>query len=204
MIIASHVIFTAYGFWLPNDPRGSWSDFVGSWELFRFGPVVKLDEGERRSNAHLPHDSKKRLAAKQALRNPPVSFSAEQTSAIARGFADYVARARLVVWACSILPEHVHIMLERHRLDVEQIVIGLKGQATRCLLGAGIHPFQVQWDRKKPPPKCWARGEWKVFLDDADKIPEVIRYVEENPVKEGKPRQTWPFVSLFGSQTAIL
>jgi hypothetical protein len=28
MILGYHVIFGAYGFWLPNDPRGSWSDFV--------------------------------------------------------------------------------------------------------------------------------------------------------------------------------
>ncbi len=34
MIVAYHSIFCAYGFWLPNDPRGSWSDFVGAWELF--------------------------------------------------------------------------------------------------------------------------------------------------------------------------
>src|SRR4051812_43899841 len=33
MIVGYHVIFSTYGFWLPNDPRGSWSDFVGSWEL---------------------------------------------------------------------------------------------------------------------------------------------------------------------------
>lgn len=25
-----HLIMTAYGFWLPNDPRGSWSEFVGA------------------------------------------------------------------------------------------------------------------------------------------------------------------------------
>ena len=43
MIRASHVIFSAYGFWLPNDPRGSWSDFVGSWELQRFGPATKVN-----------------------------------------------------------------------------------------------------------------------------------------------------------------
>ncbi|MBM4093542.1 MAG: hypothetical protein FJ276_29660, partial [Planctomycetes bacterium] len=34
------VIFGASGSWLPNDPRGSWSDFVGSWELWRFGPAA--------------------------------------------------------------------------------------------------------------------------------------------------------------------
>lgn len=28
-MLGAHVIFGAYGFWLPNDPRGSWSEFVG-------------------------------------------------------------------------------------------------------------------------------------------------------------------------------
>jgi len=41
MIRAFHVIMTAYGFWLPNDPRGSWSEFVGSWEIFQHGPATK-------------------------------------------------------------------------------------------------------------------------------------------------------------------
>ena len=27
-VVAYHVIITNYGFWLPNDPRGSWSDLV--------------------------------------------------------------------------------------------------------------------------------------------------------------------------------
>ena len=44
MVIAYHVIYSMYGFWLPNDPRGSWSDFVGSWELFRYGPATKVED----------------------------------------------------------------------------------------------------------------------------------------------------------------
>jgi hypothetical protein len=43
-MLAFHAIFTAYGFWLPNDTRGSWSDWVGAWELFRRG-------GRRRRSA---------------------------------------------------------------------------------------------------------------------------------------------------------
>ncbi|MEX0703139.1 MAG: hypothetical protein WD069_13675 [Planctomycetales bacterium] len=50
MFHAYHVIFGAYGFWLPNDPRGSWSDFVGSWELLQFGRATKVTT--RRSLAH--------------------------------------------------------------------------------------------------------------------------------------------------------
>src|SRR5437899_6098149 len=53
MVLASHVIFTTYGFWLPNDPRGSWSDFVAAWELFRAGgPATKTTT--RRSVAGAP------------------------------------------------------------------------------------------------------------------------------------------------------
>lgn len=41
MVHAYHVILPMYGFWLPNDPRGSWSDFVASWELARFGETTR-------------------------------------------------------------------------------------------------------------------------------------------------------------------
>ena len=52
MIIGYHSIFGMYGFWLPNDPRGSGSDYVASWELFRHGAATKV--ASRRSVAHLP------------------------------------------------------------------------------------------------------------------------------------------------------
>jgi hypothetical protein len=44
MIHGYHVVWGAYGFWLPNDPRGSWSDFVYAWELARFGQATKSAE----------------------------------------------------------------------------------------------------------------------------------------------------------------
>ena len=52
MILAYHSIFGMYGFWLPNDPRGSGSDYIASWELFRYGAARKTDS--RRSVAHWP------------------------------------------------------------------------------------------------------------------------------------------------------
>jgi hypothetical protein len=76
MILAYHVVFSTYGFWLPNDPRGSWSDFVAAWELFRYGPATKTDE--RRSVAAKPHDHRVRMEAKSALKYPPVEFNGEQ------------------------------------------------------------------------------------------------------------------------------
>jgi hypothetical protein len=43
----------------------------------------------------------------------------------------------------------------------------------------------------------WARGRWKVFLDCVEDVARAILYVEENPMKEGKPRQHWSFVTPF-------
>ena len=28
MVVGHHLVWTAYGWWLPNDPRGSWSRAV--------------------------------------------------------------------------------------------------------------------------------------------------------------------------------
>jgi hypothetical protein len=44
MILAYHSIFSMYGFWLPNDPRGSGSDYVASIEN------NPLKEGKRRQS----------------------------------------------------------------------------------------------------------------------------------------------------------
>jgi hypothetical protein len=107
---AYHVIFTAYGFWLPNDPRGSWSDFVRSWELFLAGgPATKVTT--RQSLARVPHDRAARLRVKEALRYPPVVFTGRQAQSIGQGFARIVTKSNYRVYACSILPAHVHMVL---------------------------------------------------------------------------------------------
>lgn len=194
MIVGYHVIFGAYGFWLPNDPRGSWSTFVGSWELFRYGPATKTIE--RSSVAYREHDHALRLAAKKALRRPAVEFSGLQARAVATGFARYFKRANLPVWACAILPDHLHLVIGRPKMDVEQLVIQLKGAATESLIEQELHPFGHIKDKNGRTPKCFARGEWKVYLDPED-VWRAIRYVHDNPVKEGKKQQRWSFVCAY-------
>lgn len=41
MVHGYHIVLPHYGFWLPNDPRGSWSEFVASWEIARFGDTTR-------------------------------------------------------------------------------------------------------------------------------------------------------------------
>jgi len=77
---------------------------------------------------------------------------------------------------------------------VERLVIQLKSGATRELDREGIHPMSQSRGRDGRLPKCWVRGEWKVYLDPED-VPRAINYVEDNPLKEGKKKQEWNFVT---------
>ena len=198
LVRAYHLIITAYGFWLPNDPRGSWSDFVRDWELFRFGgPATKTDT--RRSVANDPHDHSKRKQTKEHLARKPVAFTGEQARAIARGFAGYSYRSGLVIHACAIMPEHIHLVIARHTTSIEQVANLLKGAATSQLRAENLHPFQDQPYTNGTLPTPWARGCWKCFLSLDEQIVKAINYTNANPEKEGKARQSWNFVQPFAA-----
>jgi REP element-mobilizing transposase RayT len=199
MIRAYHVIFTAYGFWLPNDPRGSWSDYIRRWELLRFGPATKVHT--RLSVAARPHSHELRQAAKRALKYPAVHFTGEQALSVARGFRRAIEESKYTVYACSILPEHVHMVLSRHRHKAERMVGHFKGRATQQLAADGRHPLRAWLQDDGTCPSPWADRAWRVYLNSDAAVLRAIRYVEENPVREGLPRQKWSFVVPYTNWT---
>ncbi|HET6441329.1 MAG TPA: hypothetical protein VFH53_03045 [Phycisphaerae bacterium] len=186
-VLAYHVIFGAYGFWLPNDLLGSWSVFVASWELFRFGKATKTEA--RRSVAKVAHDRRLREEAKRALRYPPVEFTGRQALAVGRGFAHARTEGGYRIHACSILPEHVHLVIGRSDRAAERVVGHLKARATVRLKTESL------WPEDGRP--VWARKGWKVFLDCLEDVRRAVAYVEANPEREGKRRQRWSFVEPY-------
>jgi REP element-mobilizing transposase RayT len=198
MVLAYHLVFTAYGFWLPNDPRGSWSDFVRSWELFlAAGPATKITT--HRSVAHTPHNNAQRHAAKSALRYPPVIFNDQQLTTIADGFQTAVTRSHFTIHACSILPTHVHAVIKRHTYDIEKVMNQLKGQASTALTNANLHPFQNTILPSGQRHSPWTEEGWDVYLNTPAEIHRSIHYVQQNPAKENLPPQPWPFLTPTGN-----
>jgi len=196
MIHGYHVILPMYGFWLPNDPRGSWSDYVRKWELVQFGDASNTIE--RRELRELTEwERKQKELARKALKYPPVSIDGHQALAIAHAFADQVKKSNYTIWACSILPEHTHLVVARHTYRVEQVANLLKGAATVRMMEEGRHPLAAHAEIGKRPPRMWSAHEWKVYLDSEEAIENAIHYVDENPEKEGKPKQAWSFVTRF-------
>ncbi len=193
MVLAYHVILSAYGFWLPNDERGSWSEFVRAYELAVLGPAMKTNT--RRSVAGRRFDLARRAAMRAALARQPVVFDGRQARAIAIGFADYVGRSEVPVHACAIMPDHVHQVVGRFRLSIERTCEQLKGAGTAQLNRENRHPFANQPYRDDRLPTPWVRKGWWVYLDSAADVRRSIRYVNENPVRAGLRPQRWSFVT---------
>src|SRR5207302_1797405 len=131
-VIGFHIICCTYGFWLPNDERGSGSDFVRSEALTNFGPANPVSH--RRSVAREPYDFRVREMARASLRYPPVLFTLEQIGAVGRGIARELERFHAAdVHAFVTLRDHIHMLTGPCRYDVRRFAGRLKGAATKQL-----------------------------------------------------------------------
>jgi len=177
MIIAYHAIFTTYGTWLPNDPRGSYSKEIYNREL----KVLREISYGRQD----PQPSMKVLrafwtAAEPLLKRPPYFIDDRTRPLVAHGLAQVRQRLDLVVPACAIINDHVHVLVMRSGHQIEYLVGQFKGAATREL---GL---------EETP---WARKCWKVFIDDQETLAAAAEYIDANPVVAGFGQQHWDFVT---------
>lgn len=197
-ILSVHLCWGTYGFWLPNDPRGSGSKEVWAPELRPFGPATFVED-RAKSRGRVPHDRKLRSEAKKHLNYPAVLFDGLQARAVARGFAKLLKEVEIPCYACTVLPDHVHLVVGPSAIPAKVLCSRLKQHSTARLKDEAIHPFQHLLDEEGEVPKCWQRGGWKVYLFEEARVRQTIRYVEDNPLKEGKKKQNWNFVTPFES-----
>jgi REP element-mobilizing transposase RayT len=119
---------------------------------------------------------------------PVIRFDDLQIQEIGRAFAAVVQEHRYTCYACAIMPDHVHLVIRKHRHVGEQMIEHFQrtSRIADCFVGnfPSAHPI-------------WTKGGWDRFLDSAMAVRSRIRYVEGNPEKEGLPRQLWPFVVAY-------
>ncbi len=187
LVIAYHLIWTAYGYWLPNDPRGSTSHNIrnkriaelGQWHFGRHkiqpaGKVVREFQEK----------------ASEVLKYSLLKFNPPEVKIITNAFADEITRQCYTCYACAIMPDHVHILIRKHKHTAEEMIENLQEYSRSRL-------------RKANPKLCdhpvWGGEGWKVFLNHPTEVRGIIRYIEENPIKWGLPRQKWPFVAEYNN-----
>ena len=186
-VLAHHLIWTLYGHWLANDPRGSGSEGLIDDKFAPLGPVHRGRKPEHQQ----PNRTELRQFHREAepiLTHEVFWIHEAERRAIAESVAEGVERHRYTVWACAILANHMHMVIRRHRDDGKTIWLRIAERVRTDLRGfnsiAVDHPI-------------WAARPYGVFLYSQPDIQRCVRYVAENPGKEGLPSQHFPFVQAY-------
>jgi REP element-mobilizing transposase RayT len=185
IVIAYHLIWTAYGTWLPNDPRGSGSTSVLSDLLAELG---ELHFGRRKIQPAHRQVREFYNQAEPRLRFPVIRYDEANRNLIANGIANAITEHTYTCYACAVMPDHMHLLIRKHRHLAEDMIENIQA-ATRLRLSPSPtipanHPI-------------WTEGGWKVFLDSPDRIRAVVSYIEKNPIKAKLLPQNWPFVTQY-------
>lgn len=186
IVIAHHIIWTCYGTWLPNDPRGSTSKTI------RVNAIAELGElhfGRKRVQP-LGRDIRRFYeTARQVLKHPVLTLDEAARSVVAGAIETVIRESKLTCWALVVMRDHVHILIRKHRLMFEEMMEQMKAASAAALRWSGLFPADH--------PVWTAHGGWSVFLDHPDDVRRTIPYIERNPDPYCLPRQFYPFVQFY-------
>ena len=185
MVAGFHLIWTAYGWWLPNDPRGSSSHEI---RVERIADLGELHHGRKPVQPPSCEIKDFYEHARTVLKHPLLTFTDDDIALIGESFATVIADCRYTCYACAIMPDHVHALIRKHRDQAETMIENLQDASCDKLIAAGRR------DRDHP---VWGGPGWKVFLYTPADFERVIRYINYNPIKAGLPAQHWSFVKPY-------
>lgn len=134
LVIAYHLIWTIYGTWLPNDPRGSASKTVESDLLAELGD---LHYGRKKIQPPSREIREFYAKATPRLAHPVVHLSNDTIHSAACGLAAAINKHRYTCYACAIMPDHVHLVIRKHKHQAEEMLGNLKVLSRKRLVANG-------------------------------------------------------------------
>jgi REP element-mobilizing transposase RayT len=182
VILASHLVQHGYGHWLSNDPRGSGSESIRKDELKQLGEIHPGRKPVQPPRKELRAFYRK---AEPLLDHDPIWFDDAMREVIGDAVARVARQHGYTVWAWAACANHAHGVARTHRDRSEVIWQRLADASRDALRAAGLVP---------PNHPVWSHRPYKVFLYTDPDVLGRIEYVEQNPEKEGLPRQHWEFV----------
>jgi REP element-mobilizing transposase RayT len=185
MVVGYHLIWTIYGSWLPNDPRGSTSREIRCAEIVGLGD---LHYGRKKVQPAGENIRKFYDAAQEILKHQISKFSSNEIGRLGEEFAKIVRQRAYTCYACAIMPDHAHLLIRKHRDKAEQMIASFQDASRSALIAKGMRP---------PGHPVWGGPGWKVYLESRRDIERVCKYIEDNPMKAQLPRQAWEFVTPY-------
>jgi REP element-mobilizing transposase RayT len=185
MVIGYHLIWTVYGWWLPNDPRGSSSHEIRVEKLEELGDI---HHGRKKVQPRRQELQAFYEKAQDLLTHPVLLFSEEEIQLIAGSIREVIQQQYYTCYACAIMPEHIHLLIRRHRDKSEQMLEHFQQHSRQVMIDAG---------RRRSNHPVWGGRGWSVFLNSVEGMERVVRYIQHNPRKSGLPIQAWDFVKSY-------
>ncbi len=122
-VLAHHLIWTGYGHWLPNDPRGSGSREIVKDELRNLGPVHSGRKQKQPSHMNVQAFY---VLAEERLAHPRLEFTNSMIAMIGQAFAETIRNRNYTCYACAVLPDHAHLVIRAHRDHAEIMIAELQ------------------------------------------------------------------------------
>jgi REP element-mobilizing transposase RayT len=185
MVVGYHLIWTLYGWWLPNDPRGSMSREILVEQI--------ADLGEhhygRKTVQPLPAELRAFYdRARAVLKHQLLRLTDDDIQIVGKAIGEAIKAAGYTCYSCAIMPDHIHALIRRHRDKAEVMIERLQNASWEALIAAQRRPAEHP---------VWGGPGWKVFLNTHTDMERIDRYVRQNPIKARRPAQRWSFVTQY-------
>jgi len=185
MIAGYHLILTPYGWWLPNDPRGSMSREIRAPHIADLG---EIHFGRRRSQPAGRIVGAFREAARAHLKHSLLAFSEAEIAIVGAAFGEASAARNYTCYGCAILADHVHLLIRKHRDSAEAMLDALQQTSRAALQRTGARPADHP---------VWGGPGWKVFLETREDMERTVAYIDRNLRQVGRRGQNWPFIRTY-------
>ena len=86
------------------------------------------------------------------------------------------------------MPEHVHLLLGRRLATAETMAQQFQATSRAALVEAKCFP---------PTHAVWTAGQRIVYKNSPSGIITCIKYIDNNPLEIGRPKQVWDFVTPY-------
>jgi hypothetical protein len=185
MTIATHIIWTTYGTWLPGDPRGHWSPLFDMYGRLRAaGHQLNISDP-------VTHDYARSLMTEppKYLSQPDAEITADVINKILGGipvgrFTPGKPGAISKAHALAIESNHVHLLIGSLDADLEATVGRMKGVSSSLILDQ-----QNNLARKR----TWTGGFWRVFLYDNLAVETVYAYIINHNIRANRLAHPYTF-----------
>jgi REP element-mobilizing transposase RayT len=120
--------------------------------------------------------------------HPVVTLHEDAIALVGKVLGEQIAVRGYTCYACAVMPDHVHLLIRRHRDKAEAMIEAFQETTHNALIEAG-HCL--------PTHPVWTKGGWKGFLNTQSDFVRDVKHIGNNPPKVGRPAQVWDFVTPY-------